>query len=298
MGSQVRFRLSVWATATVCLLALTSVSICSEETPWSTDPPPPSSVGADQSISVSPGSSLTVVEATIIDPFQAANIGAEVSGIIQEMYYNEGDKMREGDVVAEIKKDSYKIDAEMTAQKEKHISSVVQLAESEAKAREELLELQSATRLEVLRARQELETSKAELATAKKEHLRALRDLDACDVKAPFTGYMSARLKQPFEPVRGLEPIFSIVDSEKVFAVAYLPEESLDRLKKGDEAIFRHRSGKNYTGRVNRIGKLLDPKTKTKKVYVLIDNPDKQIEVGMTGSLELKNLEGDSSSQD
>jgi RND family efflux transporter MFP subunit len=296
MGSQVRLRLSLWVTVLFCL-ALTSASVCSEEPPWSTEPPPPSSAGMERSLTASREGSAPVVEATIIDPFQAANVGAEVSGIIQAIHYNEGDKLTEGEVVAEIKKDSYKVDATMTGEKEKYLRAVVQMAEAEAKAREELLEMQSATRLEVLRAKQQLENMRAELSTAKKEHLRALRDLDACDVKAPFSGYMSARLKQPFETLRSLEPIFSIVDSEKVFAVAYLPEELLERLNKGDEAIFRHRSGKEYRGRVNRIGKLLDPKTKTKKVYILIENPDNLIEVGMTGSLELPTLEGEPKSQ-
>jgi hypothetical protein len=39
-------------------------------------------------------------------------------------------------------------------------------------------------------------------------------------------------------------------------------------------------------GAVERVGKLLDPKSGTKKVYVILDNPDGQLEIGMAGALE------------
>ena len=44
---------------------------------------------------------------------------------------------------------------------------------------------------------------------------------------------------------------------------------------------------KKFTGVVDKVGKLIDPKSRTKRVYLLIDNKDSLLEIGMTGSLKL-----------
>ena len=52
-------------------------------------------------------------------------------------------------------------------------------------------------------------------------------NLESCEVKAPFKGYIAVKYKQDFEPVERLEKIFAIVDTEKVYAVAIWPEKRL-----------------------------------------------------------------------
>jgi hypothetical protein len=59
----------------------------------------------------------------------------------------------------------------------------------------------------------------------------------------------------------------------------------LDRFAKGSQVTFAHRSGRKFSGLIERTGTLIDPKSKTKKVYCIIENPSGDLEVGMTGSL-------------
>jgi hypothetical protein len=56
--------------------------------------------------------------------------------------------------------------------------------------------------------------------------------------------------------------------------------------EKGKEAAFSQPSGRQFLGRVERIEPIIDPKTDTQKVYVLIDNSQGNLGVGMSGSLE------------
>ena len=84
----------------------------------------------------------------------------------------------------------------------------------------------------------------------------------------------------------GIEKLFTLVDSAKVYAVAYVPENMIRDFEKGKEAAFSQPSGKQFLGRVERIEPIIDPKTDTQKVYVLIDNSQGNLGVGMSGSLE------------
>jgi multidrug resistance efflux pump len=111
-------------------------------------------------------------------------------------------------------------------------------------------------------------------------------NLQACEIKAPFSGFLAVRYKQPFETVDRLEKVFAILDSSKVYAVANVPETMLHRFPKDAEATFVHSSGKKFKGKVERLGKLIDPKSMTKRVHVLIDNPQNELEIGSSGTLE------------
>lgn len=160
-------------------------------------------------------------------------------------------------------------------------------AEDDAKLKEEVFGLDATTRQEVLRAVAEAEVARHRLAEAEQELELARFDLDACRVKAPFTGYLAAKHKQPEESVERLEKIFTIVDTSKVYAVANVPEDLLPFFPRGAEAIFVSGLGKAVDGQIERMGKVIDPKSRTKRVYLLIDNPRNELEVGMTGSLRL-----------
>jgi multidrug resistance efflux pump len=163
----------------------------------------------------------------------------------------------------------------------------VAFAEQEAANKEELYRLDATTAQEVLRLKTQLESGKSALAEARLQLMLARQDLEACDVKAPFSGYLAARYKQPNEPVHALDRLFSLVDSARVYAVAHVPEDLLSAYRIGTKCLFVRRGGEEHSGQVERIGKILDPKTKAKKVHVLIDNSDGLLEIGMTGFLGL-----------
>jgi multidrug resistance efflux pump len=111
--------------------------------------------------------------------------------------------------------------------------------------------------------------------------------LESCEIKAPFSGYLAVRYKQPDETVERLEKVFALVDTSKVHAVANVPELMLDEFPKGKEAFFLLTPEKRFKGTVDRVGKLIDPKSRTKRVFLLINNSDNKLEVGMTGTMQL-----------
>jgi RND family efflux transporter MFP subunit len=215
-------------------------------------------------------------------------VGAEVGGIIDEIHFQEGEFIEKGAPVVRISKDRYRIQYEKAREIVKGMELAHKRALQDAELKKELLNSDAITRQEVLKAETEVEIAATRLDEAKKELELAELNLEDCVVKAPFPGYLAVRYKQPHEPVERLEKIFAIVDSAKVYAVANVAEDLLGSFPLGATAVFEDATGGSFTGKVAKVGKLIDPKSKTKRVYVLIDNSAGELEVGMTGSLQSK----------
>lgn len=229
------------------------------------------------------------IEVVVINPFRSANVAPQVGGLILSIHYDEGDFVEKGQVVCELDETRYKLVVDRARERLNELRVAEERTEEEAQIKQELLDLDVTTRLEDAKARAEFEMAEFRVAQAAKELDMAKFDFDACKVRAPFSGYISSRQKQPHESVDKLQTIFSIVDSSKVYAVAHVPVAMLQRFPKGAEAEFVYGIDNRARGVVDRIAKLIDPKSKTKRVYLLIDNSAGNLEVGMTGSLQMVN---------
>lgn len=251
-----------------------------------TSEPPPA-----KSLQTSPAKADTEpyvsIDAVVIKPYRYANIGSLVGGEIEHIYFEEGDLIKQGQTVVLIDARRYRLVALRAEQRLRAAEAALKLAEQETKLKEELLQLEAATKQDVLKKAAEAEIARFTVAEAERELDLARFDLVHCRIKAPFTGHLAVRYKQPDEPVDRLEKVFSLVDSSKVYAEANVPEVLVSEFKKGTEAQFVYMPDKKFSGVVDKIGKLIDPRSRTKRVYLLIDNADSKLEVGMTGSLKL-----------
>jgi RND family efflux transporter MFP subunit len=249
---------------------------------WKSGPAP---VATDDKSDEAAGPPVRGIEATIINPHRSANVGSQVAAQIKEVLFQEGEFIKEGAVVVRLFDERYKDIADKTVAKIAGLELELKQAENEARVLGELYALKASTQQDLQKSKAQAEITKARLEEAKKELELAKRDLDACTIKAPFSGYMAIRYKQAYESADRLENLFSLVDSSKVYAVANVDESLLDRYQKGMRAVFVHRTGKKIDGEIERVGSMIDPKSKTKRVYCLIDNTGADLEVGMTGSL-------------
>ena len=250
--------------------------------------PPPAGVPlSEKTQDATADVSLIVVEAVVVNPYRTVSVGALVGGSIESFPFEEGDFVSEGALVVQIGTRRYELSAQRAEERMRLLEVASERAQEEARIKKEIFAHDGTTRQEVLKYRAEADMAKIRIDEAKKELDLALFDLDACKVTAPFSGHISAKNKQVGETTDRFERIFTIVDSSRVHAVAHVPESILPKIKKGMEATFVYSSDKKFRGVIERMGKVIDPKSRTKKVYLLIDNADNELEVGMNGTLQL-----------
>ncbi|MBI5572479.1 MAG: efflux RND transporter periplasmic adaptor subunit [Desulfomonile tiedjei] len=226
------------------------------------------------------------IEAVIINPFRAAAVAGEVGGRVDEFYFELGDLVHHGQVVAEISAKRFRLVVKRAKENVRALRVALDRARKDKEIKARLFAMDVSSEQELGRAESEAEVAEHKVKEAETALEQAELDVEACQVRAPFTGYLAARHKEPHEAVAPLDKLFTLVDNAKVFAVAYVPETFMGNFSKGKEAVFVEASGRQFRGRVERVEPIIDPKTDTRKVFVLIDNAQHPLEIGMSGSLE------------
>jgi RND family efflux transporter MFP subunit len=223
----------------------------------------------------------------VIYPYQSATVGTEVRGMVDLINFKEGDRVAQGAVLAEISRARYEAIVGEFKGNYEAIVRTLERAREELAIQEETYEKRATTFDDLSKARAQVKVMEARKEEAEFKLKQADLNVKACIVTAPFSGLIGVLYHQPYEAVDNLEKILELVDTTKVYARVNWPESRLPELSMGKKAVFNY-AGSQYQGVVEKISSLIDPASKSKRVHVLIDNPDGKLQVGMSGTLSLK----------
>ena len=133
------------------------------------------------------GNAITI-DAAVINPFQTANVGSQVAGVIAKFYFEEGDLVREGQIVLEIDAERYRLNAQRADEKLKGLEVALKSLHEEATLKTELFKLDALSRQEFIRVKAEAEAMQHRVREAREELELARLDVQSCTVKAPVYG--------------------------------------------------------------------------------------------------------------
>jgi RND family efflux transporter MFP subunit len=275
-----------------CILAIAFAMIV---TAFSVSPAPADEAGPTTGLkrvaAVDPASSaksdLTIpldMITAVIYPIRSATVGTEVRGIVDALNFKEGDLLEEGCVVAEVSKQRYTAVYGEFKGNYKAICEALDQSKEELTTQEALYNNRAATFDDLTKSKFQVRILEARKEEASHKLKQAEQNMNACVIRAPFTGFLAVRYHEPYEAIENLEKIFEVVDTTKVYARANWPESRLSELEIGKKAIFTYQ-GREYPGEIAKISTLIDPASKSKRVHVTIDNKDQKLNVGMSGNL-------------
>jgi RND family efflux transporter MFP subunit len=223
----------------------------------------------------------------VIYPYQSATVGSEVRGMLDVINFKEGDRVARGAVMAEVSKARYEAIVGEFRGNYESIVRTLERARDELAIQEETYEKRASTFDDLSKARAQVKIMEARREEAEFKLKQAELNLKSCIVTAPFSGLIGVLYHQPYEAVDNLEKILELVDTSKVYARVNWPEARLSELSMGKKAVFSY-AGTQYEGVIEKISSLIDPASKSKRVHVIIDNPEGKLQVGMSGTLSLK----------
>jgi len=222
----------------------------------------------------------------VIYPVQSATIATEVRGLIDFIRFKEGEPVKQGDVISEISRARYEAIVGEFKGNFDAVARTLDRAKEEVTIQEELYAKRAGTLDDVSKAKAQVRVLEARKYEAEHKLKQADLNLQACIIRAPFSGNIAVLYHEPFEAVDNLEKLFGLVDTGKVYARVNWPESRLAEVAVGKKAQFQY-DGKSYEGVIEKISSLIDPASKSKRVHVLIDNAAGKLQVGMSGSLQL-----------
>lgn len=210
------------------------------------------------------------------DPARVAVVSPRTSGRIERLTAAPGDRVRAGQTVALISSPAF-----LTAQSD--LAQAVRRAQLLAGTGDE-----PGARALVAAARRRLHLLGAGSATIAR--LEEGGDPSAVlGVGAPFAGSIMEILAPAGSAVEAGTPIFRIADLSTVLVGADVPERAMTSLRPGQGATVRLNAvpEESFAGRVERLGDVVDPATRTVKAYIRVPNGARALRPGMFATVTL-----------
>ena len=204
----------------------------------------------------------------------------------------EGDRVRRGDIVANVREAEYGDRVDQAIGQVAAARAASQKARLEFERTTRLFATQSVTKPEMETATALRDATEAQLATAQAaldEARVALRDTA---LVAPVDGDVLKKNVELGALMGPGMPAFVVGDVSSIKVVIGLPDVSLRLVAPGQTVTVRTDAlpGRTFTARVSRIAAVADPATRNFDVEVEIPNRDRLWKPGMIASVELSSV--------
>ena len=201
-----------------------------------------------------------------------ADLASVMNARIKRVAVREGDGFRKGDLLVEF--DCAVEFAELSRAK-----SAWQAASEKAKVSQELVELDSISKIELVMAKSEAVKAKAEM-NIWQERVRR------CRVYAPFDGHVADLYLHAHEYARAGQKLMKILDDTHFEVEALIPSRWLTSMTLGMPfSLVIDETGMTYQARVMRVGAEIDSVSQTVKMIGEIQGDTRGLIAGMSGRL-------------
>ncbi len=195
---------------------------------------------------------------------EEVEVRSEISGIIQRIYFREGQKVQKGQLLVTLNDD------ELQAQAAR-LEYTIKLNQEVEYRQQQLLEREAISRQEYDIALADLNTVKADLQRVKAQIARYY-------IRAPFSGETGLRYVSEGSYVSPTTQIVSMQDIDCVKIEFTVPEKYSDLVQRGDSITFSVRGAeRKYKAQVYAVESKIDLATRSLRVRALAPNPDRTL---------------------
>ncbi len=236
--------------------------------------------------------------------FEAANIFARTSGYIEKRYVDIGDRLKKGDLLADItapELDQQIAQAQATlaqdqaalqqAQASRELAGVTNSRDSNLVKQGWLTAQQGDNDRLTLRAQEAAVGVAQSNITAQQAQIRVLQQEKAYQrVVAPFDGVITQRNVDNGSLVQaGSTFMFTMMHANVIRTQVFVPQDEAFGVAPGVDAVIRvpEIPGRTFPGKVTRIATALQPGSRTLLTEIDVPNPDGLLNPGIYCTVEL-----------
>ncbi|WP_268406252.1 efflux RND transporter periplasmic adaptor subunit [Alteromonas sp. a30] len=221
--------------------------------------------------------SSNYITTATLEAKEEAFVVARASGIIEEIFVEEGDYVKKGQPLAKLEQERY----------------ILTLTRAKADLRGIKKELDKINKVydKKLVSDDTFDKLTAQYESAKASVELAELDLKETTIVAPISGFIAERnakvgnLTESFQRQR----MFHVVQQKELHGIVHLPEKELPRIHVGQQASLNliALQNKKVTAIVERISPVIDAQTGTFKVTLRVPNEENTLKSGMFAQVKL-----------
>ncbi|RME71063.1 MAG: efflux RND transporter periplasmic adaptor subunit [Verrucomicrobia bacterium] len=229
----------------------------------------------------------------------AVDIRARVLGYIEKVMFDDGEFVEAGQQLFQIERAPYEAALKAAEARLSSAKAALGIAQTNYDRRQQAYKTRAVSEIDVLTARANLDSAKAEVLAAEAAVTQAKIDLSYTDVRSPVSGRASRRLVSVGNLVGGGEPtlLTTVVVQDPIHAYFNVSERvlvpklgDLARLEENDmdsapEVFLELADGSRYPhpGRIDFVDNRADQTTGTVTVRARFPNPDSELLPGLYG---------------
>src|SRR5262245_51133371 len=227
-----------------------------------------------------------------VRPLEEAKIYSRSAGYVRKWYVDIGDKVKEGQLLAEI--DTPELEAQLLQARAqlasaratvKQATAQRDFAKSNSQRFETLADQKLVSKAQVEQSQAQAATDEATVAAsesnvaAQEANVRRLQELQAfAKVTAPFAGTITMRTidRGTLVGESGATPMFTLVATDPVRVFIDVPQSVAPSIQVGSDAAItvREYASRTFTGKVTRAAGALDPELHVMTTEIQVPNAD------------------------
>lgn len=202
------------------------------------------------------------------------NISSEMMGQLVSVNVVEGQRVRRGDVIAEL-------DSESLTKTIKELHTQIEYATTIFEKRERLWAKKIGTEIEYLQAKNNKESLENQLETT-------LTQLDKTSIEAPFSGTIEQVPVKNGEVVQPGMPVAFLVSNNNMYITSEVSESYIGKFKVGDEVEVTFPALKEtFTSKISSVGNVINPASRTFTVEVRLPNVREYLKTNLVAIVKL-----------
>jgi RND family efflux transporter MFP subunit len=211
----------------------------------------------------------------IIVPSVKTSLSFQLPGQVKKIYAEEGDQVRQGQLLAEIDRTTFESSLQMAL-------ALQNQAHDSHERLKTVYEKGSLPEIQWEEVKSKLQQANSSVAIAE-------QNIRNCLIKAPADGVIGSRnIEVGSTTVPGISA-FDLLTIDKVYVRISVPENEISKFKKGQKALVKIPAiGQDqFKAEVDKIGVMANMISKTYEVKLMIDNPRQLIKPGMACDINM-----------
>ncbi|WP_295648848.1 efflux RND transporter periplasmic adaptor subunit [uncultured Mucilaginibacter sp.] len=229
-------------------------------------------------------------------PYQTVDVYAKISSFVKKVYVDVGSEVSEGQLLVTM--EAPEINSQLAEAQSKLKSAQAVFLASKANY-DRLVETAKTPGTiasnDIDQAAARKSSDEAQVEAAKSAYNGVAANLAYLEIRAPFSGVISARNTNPGAYVgpsgKGSDmPLFTLQQQKKLRLVVSVPESYSGILKENDKVTFNVRPfpGRKFTANVKRLAGALDERLRSERLEMDVENDDKKLLPGMYAEVNLQ----------
>jgi len=238
----------------------------------------------------------------VTEPFLDVLLSAPVAGTVAKVHVKEGDLVKEGQVLLELRKQQEEL---AVARSRLVMEGKAELESAQAKVDTLKTDLDATRKLfEATKSVSKDDLMKKELeyrqAVAEVDRLKTVEEREVIEWEiakqflaerslfSPLTGHVVDLVRDVGEDCKAQDPMLRIVDTRQFYFVSNVEARSGYHLKVGQEVRVDVEAGRETVqvkGRINFVSPVVDPASGLLRVKVLCPNADGKVRPGVSGTM-------------